>query len=426
MKPYKLILPLMVASLWPTRPCLGAETYAWPPALPEFSAKKILNGTYELTGVPLNSSVFDPSLAKVNLTGVIVFDPSPTDGAQEKLFFKKLFNKLQQSTEGRRILKGLVAEYRASGKILKVQISDFPGSSITINKDNIEEIAGRCRAYSYPSIGLYKLNRTFLQFQNQEAALRDAAANAAHELTHIRNFAEIKRLTKDEFSSVWNDDIRDEQQARLEGWIVATELSAPGQSNIYSEEIRPYLNDPEWYMESLGTEPSYVHSFDGTGIKYPFMQLQSRINTVKTWISDLKNDLPSLEFWSWALQHLKTVHNTSGLDNVRDRIDLEEEYYHALSALTATQTQFLSKDTAPLIAKMKRAADDPAYNQVASRLADYQDRLNKALKINPPPPAPPERTGQLTWNKFLLTIFEDQKEHPEHWLKAPFPASPKK
>ena len=412
----RLKASLLVALLSTAPMRLSAQTFDWPPAMPVFPEKKNLDKLREAYRDP---KAFTAAPSRVDAAAIIVFDPLPGDGDKEKLFFKKLFDKLQSSAEGRRIVEGLAGEYTLSGMKLRVQLADFPGSTVVVNKDGVEEIGGRARAYSFPASGLYKLNKVVMQFKDQDAALRDAAANAGHELTHIRNLAELKRRTRGAYTSVWSYDVRDELEARVEGWIVATELGTKGRPNVYSEEIRGYLDDPAGYLKDFGTAPSYADSFDGAGMGDPIGSLKKRVDGVQSRIADLKDDLPTLKFLSWAVEHLKTAHGASGLDDVRDTIDDELQTYASLKSLQAAQARLSSAGGAAVLAQMKRAAADPEYNMVPARLTEILGRLKAALKRTPPPPAPPERKGQLTMAQFRAQVASDRKAHPEHWRDAP-------
>jgi hypothetical protein len=331
----------------------------------------------------------------------------------EKAYIRSMTDKLQQSEEGRTIIRGIIAE----NVTVHVQPTNFPGSYVS-RKGDLEEIIGT-RGEADWDDDSYHFNTKFLDMKDKEAGLESAASNMGHELNHLLLHHQVKsRLPQ--YDDVLQFALVDEQAARLKGYVVAWEINN-GKPNGYIEDGRQIADNPDDFWERMKLwSPAYARCLDLSEMKDPVRSYQARDVAIKGQLDDLDQSGAFISFNLKRIDHMAQAHGYK--DNVAElRANTLSEQKSLPSDIkdmresqqvVEERIKYLNSPAGKaFLGKMKKAAADPQFIQLFNDMQGDLAKL-KAFQASKPVPQPKPTPGQMSWDEF-------DKRWDELHVKAP-------
>ncbi|MFA6031096.1 MAG: hypothetical protein WC969_14670 [Elusimicrobiota bacterium] len=341
-------------------------------------------------------------------------------GSPERRFAQSIFERMQDSEEGRAILSDLVQESLLRGRKVKVAIDDAKGTEIVSN-DGVEDIEGAASGVSQPDDWTLNLNKAFLRFKDPELALNDATATAAHELYHILLRSRTRRVYPG-YREVFSYDLHDEIAARLKGYIVSAQLNG-GRPDGHSEEVRSLLDDPDGTWESMKLwDSGYSVSLDRSEMADPLAAYAARLEDLKNALKEAREERAALPALLRRIRHFAKTHGLA--ERLRDLLDGTEKrtrtvvediagYREAMSDVKQRRDFLRSRAGRAELTRTKRAAADPAYGRVAADCARDLEKL-RAQVVAKPLPKPTKSSGQIDLAELSALAEKDRLENPSH------------
>ncbi|MFA6092523.1 MAG: hypothetical protein WCU88_03570 [Elusimicrobiota bacterium] len=345
-------------------------------------------------------------------------EPDPAE-----LFARKALSRMQETPEGREVLRKLVQEYGRSGRKVFVHPQDFPGSTI-VYKDGREGLRGTRGMAWYSDDPKYEFNRMIMDFNDHDAARDFLAANMSHEFRHMVNKAVFQRLSSEQLD-IFYAAFLDEQRARQTGYLVAARLNY-GKASDYSEEASELAADPDLFWEEMRSWSSYVVKLVPDEMKDPVSAYSQRLKVVAEQVEEmrglLKTDIPRLmlaldimsrqEGLSEQTSELRS--QTQGRSR-RGPSELEAYEKDAAGMRKSIRLLESAKGRAKLEA-FKKASELEGFRVLEEERARDQKALEDSLRAHPLPKS--ERTpGQLSTPEFWARARESAKKHPEYWAE---------
>lgn len=344
----------------------------------------------------------------------------PRGGSEERRFAQSLFERMQDSEEGRAILSDLVQESRLRGRRVKVSIAEVKGTEI-VSEDGVESITGADSGFAHPAEWDLTLNKAFMRFKDPALALNDAAATAAHELYHVLLRSRTARAHP-RLEEVFEYDLHDEIAARLKGYIVAAQLNG-GRADGHSEEARTLLDDPDGTWESMKLwDAGYSVSLDRGEMADPLAAYAARLDALKDALKEAQEEGAALPARLRRIRHFAGEHGLA--ERLRDLLDatekrtrtVEEEiagYREALRDVKQRRDFLRSRAGRSALARTKRAASDPEYGRLAADCAADLEKLRAQVAAKPLP-RPVKASDQLGLDELSVLAEKDRLENPSH------------
>lgn len=363
--------------------------------------------------------------------GIDVVLVKPIRGAffcgPEKAYVKSMTDKLQESEEGRKIVRGVISE----GVVVKIQPENFPGSRID-KRGELEELNG-VRGMADTDSNVYTFNKLFMKMQDRESGLESAASNMGHELNHVLLHTRVgKRLP--EYEDVLNYALVDEQSARLKGYVIAWQLNK-GKPNGYIQDAKQVADNPEDFWERMKSWSSaYERSLDLEEMKDPVASYEARAERIKKEVDESGELAPGYDFTLRRIDHMGSVHRfaealkelRAHIQGQKDSVPEEIKEVRESQAIVNERIAYLkSAKGKAFLEKMKKAASDPRFIQLfhdmQADLAKLQD-----YKKTKPVPKPKPTPGAMDWGAFEMKWDELHVEAPNEdppWKErnAPLP-----
>ncbi|MFA6092980.1 MAG: hypothetical protein WCU88_09310 [Elusimicrobiota bacterium] len=344
------------------------------------------------------------------LTGA--FGSADAASSSAETFARKAVDRMQDSSEGRRVLRELLKAYAAADKTALVRADAFDSSEI-LPVAGIECLVGQ-RGFSNPYLGSYAFNRRFMELQDKDSAVEVLAANMAHEFQHLASWAQIEAAGG--LRDVFQKSLVNERSARLTGYLVAVQLYS-GRANEYTEAAKVLAQDPAAFWARLKLD--YSPKLDADELHAPSAAYEKRRKAMLHHLGTLSSDRePELRE---ALSAIRTLSEKEGLSQAL--APLREEAAFALKILpfeiSAVEDKLsrleslASRDEgSPYESELK----SPAYRAVVERAARQEAELLELLRRSPlPDPVPAQ--GQLDWKGLDARVRKSQAAHPEYWAQ---------
>ncbi|MFA6028595.1 MAG: hypothetical protein WC969_01945 [Elusimicrobiota bacterium] len=334
---------------------------------------------------------------------------------------RRSLEKMQQTPEGREVLRQLIGEFGSQGKTILVRSEKFEGS--TIDRSNGYEGVVGIRGMAYTEDLIYGFNELYLKMKDREAVVDFLAGNMAHEFRHLANRAMVKRLSPDSLEDGFELSFVDEQRARQTGYLVAARLSKD-KANDHTQEAASLGQDSAAFWDDLKTT-GYPRYLDLEEMKDPVKAYRARLKALEeekqeTYLPLVRFKIPRL------LSALDVMTKKEGLgpegDTVRndarvlaatipnDLKDLET----AMRDIQGLLKQMEDPALAQALARTREAGDSKAFLRLKADLARDQKNLEDLLRVKKmPAPKPP--AGQLTRDQFWARVKTSVKEHPQYW-----------
>ena len=321
----------------------------------------------------------------------------------EKAYVRAMTDKLQESEEGRKIMRGVIAE----GVVVKIQPESFAGSRVD-KRGELEELHG-VRGMADTDSNVYTFNRLFMKMQDKESGLESASSNMGHELNHVLLHTRVaKRLP--EYDDVLNYALVDEQSARLKGYVVAWQLNR-GKPNGYIQDGKEVADNPEDFWERMKSwSPAYERSLDLEEMKDPVRSYQARAERIKKEADESDQLAPGYDFTLRRIDHLGSAHRfaealkelRAQIQGQKDSVPEEIKEIRESQAIVNERIAYLqSAKGKPFLEKMQKAASDPRFIQLFHDMEADLEKL-RSYKQTKPVPKPKPTPGALNWGAFEM------------------------
>ncbi|MFA6091921.1 MAG: hypothetical protein WCU88_07790 [Elusimicrobiota bacterium] len=344
-----------------------------------------------------------------------VYDPSA------EAFVRVVFDRMQDSAEGRRVTRLLISEYQRESRRLIVRSDDFSWSKV-VKSEGIESIDG-VRGLADPDEGTYTFNRLYMTgFQNRAAAEVSLAANMGREFRRLFNYAYVQRVAPERYS-VFTRDFVNEQSVRLTGYHIAFELDPFGSSE-YSQETAAFAKDPAAHWGKLMLmKPEHAVSLTHAEMADPVKAYSLRMQAAE--LEDLRvqelQDRCVVDTLR-AVEILTENGEGGGLEGLTEKTRAQvrklamrrDTLIEDQAALEAARERMSSPEGARQLGAVQDAARDEVYGAMDKDFQAGQSALLKAL------PRPVKVFTDFNvmlgrWNDFVRT-------HPEH--QSVYPCDP--
>lgn len=245
---------------------------------------------------------------KVDLGSFLAVDPALSK--DERDFARALVDRMQDCSEGRAILRGLVAEGKAGKVSFKVTIKDYPGTRI-VREGDIEDIKGGVYGEAGTDEHTLYINRALTKFSGRQSAIDNTVGTAAHEMTHLWRAARVQR-TMPQYAQVFDADLGDEYDARLKGQLVAAQTHR-GKATVDTEDALDMLSDPDDYRERMKLwNPGYAVSLDLPEMAAPAAAYRGRLKALGAYLQDLKARQKAQPLIRKRIKHFCAAHSDQG------------------------------------------------------------------------------------------------------------------
>jgi hypothetical protein len=339
---------------------------------------------------------------------------------EDQKFARDMVARLQESAEGRVILRGLIAESKASGQPVRIRLVDYPGTQV-VKSGGIEDLQGGVYGEAYTQNGLLQINRAFMKYRDRDAALEDAAGTAGHELNHIWLYRKVRRLMP-EYEDVFDYDLGDEMAARVKGALVAVQINR-GRATSDTEAARSIAEDADGFFERMKLwHPGYSMSLTLDEMADPIPAFKGRLEALQGALDDAKDALKAVPRLLRRIQHFETAHKLAGrLDELKagalaDQKTLPSDivsYETAIRLVRERLSHLGSAEGKPMLEKLKQAAADPKYGRIMQEARADLAKLKGHTSAKPLPKPKPD-AGQIGWAEFHELIKKDRAENPSH------------
>jgi len=343
----------------------------------------------------------------------------PARAAEVEVFSRQALSRMQETPEGREVLRQLVREYGRQGKTVVISAQAMPGSSILLKNgmQTVNGIRGQTSTWDL----YYKFNELYLQFQDRAHAVETLAGNMAHEFRHLVSASVVGRMGR---LDTFVDSFIDEQRARITGYLVAMRLNT-GKPSSYMKEAAKLAKDPKGFWGGLQRLSAYARLLDGDEMKDPAAAYRRRIQALTKRQQGYRAALAQLPRMDLALDIMTRQESLgSEADELRSQVLTQSRRFSAelkrcdeiIAMLEGALADFENPDAQTLfaLARMEKASDSEAYQIL---LAD-QERDHRTLvdlvrsKTIPVAQRPP---GMLDWPRFWEKVRESRRKHPESW-----------
>ncbi|MCX5795354.1 MAG: hypothetical protein NTY77_07675 [Elusimicrobia bacterium] len=330
---------------------------------------------------------------KVALGGFVAADPKLSK--DEQAFVQALVDRMQDCSEGRAILSGLVTEGQAGKLAFKVTIKDYPGTQI-VRKGDIEDIQGGVYGEADTEDHTLYINRALTKFSSRQSAIDNTVGTAAHEMTHLWRSARVQR-TLPQYAKVFDADLGDEYDARLKGQLVAAQTHR-GKANVDTEDARDMLADADDYRERMKLwNPGYAVSLDVSEMAAPAAAYQSRLKALRTYLQDLKVGQKRQPLILKRIKHFCEAHTEQdycgGLKELKALTEAKIKTYphdikeanEAIKQVQGKLAQLKTAEGRKLAKLLKRAVADPQYQTLRQEEQADLERLRGEEAKSPLP-----------------------------------------
>ncbi|HAM35723.1 MAG TPA: hypothetical protein DEB40_14145 [Elusimicrobia bacterium] len=328
--------------------------------------------------------------------------------------------RMQQTPEGREVLRQLLDEFGKKGKSVLIKGKDTPGSLLYSDK-GVETILGNRGVSNYLDYS-YSFNRKFLEMKDRSLAVDMLAGNMAHEMRHLVSFAQVERISPEYFKS-FTLSLINEQRARQTGYLVAARLSS-GKATFQTQEAEALAKDPErfWDMYKGG---SYARMLDMTEMRDPLAAYRQRMMVLQEKMAEYIPMIKELPVLNMAMDIMTKKeglgHNADDLRlEIKAReIDIPAELQKVTDALLSVQSlseEFQDPKNSEWLVRMKTASKSAAFQRLLADQKKDQEALVQLLQGKRMPLPQPKR-DQIGWEEFGRLVKKSQREHPEYWVE---------
>ena len=389
------LVPLLALSV-PTRAVASLEDDA-----EQGSAVFDGGGRYARAASP-EATPQDKAQLLAELKKCIVFDDHGVPAEREA--YERMLSRMMESPTATEVAVKFVSE----GSKVKLSFEEIEGSTV-VKEDGKEHFWGtRGLTYTAEKPPRVVLNKLFMRYDTDMGV-----GTLAHEM--LGHAFEAQRVSSSlMLKDVYSLNINEEENARLIGWLVRTELKVTPEDEIWA-----YMENPEESMESIKmATPYYALTLTSAEMKDPVSVYRKRIVQADNAAVRVAKNSERVGTWGKIVNHFVKEHKMSAgaFQTIKDDINNALSYYptvlETLKTIKQVLLEFISElhgldiDSALALNSFVAQSDNPYFKQKDAVILERRKRLSdllmgKTRESFKTPPVP----GQITWDQ-LFEMWE--------------------
>ena len=322
----------------------------------------------------------------------------------ERAALDSMLARMMESPTAREIAVKFINE----GARVAVSLEEIPGSTV-VTVDGKKTFWGT-RGYTLvnkdpPPV---VMNKLYMHYD------RDfGTGGLAHEM--LGHAFESQRVSGD-LGDVYRYNWDEEENARLIGWLVRTELDIKPEDEVWA-----YMQNPEDNMEALKmVAPAYSLKLTSSEMKDPVPVYKKRLDDADKALKRLIQRTKNCGNWSKVIDHFVNKHkmDPASFRTIRDDIsnvlkDLpagQENLKEIKEALQERLTYFSGAKGKNFLSKLAKESDNDYFKQKDAVIMERRERLSGLLlgKTQESFKTPPA-LGQITWDQ-LVELWESDRK----------------
>ena len=304
----------------------------------------------------------------------------------------------------------VAARFIAADARVELTLEDIPGSTIATvdGKKTLWGTRGLTETNKVPPRVV--LNKFFMQYDRDYGI-----GTLAHEtLGHA-----LEAQTSGDVGRAYLYNTNEEENARMIGWLVRTELEVKPEPEIWQ-----YMESPEANRESLKmASVYYALTLTSEEMKDPAPQYTKRLAAAEKSLKGLDGKVEKYEEWKKLLAHFVNDHKMDAasfqsrkddIENALKAIPSSKKNFEGIKkALQGQLTFFGTENGKQYLAALAVASEDEYFRKKDAVILERRERLAGLLQgttqasTAPPPPA-----GQITWAQFTELVKKDKESCP--------------
>ncbi|KAF0126647.1 MAG: hypothetical protein FD189_884 [Elusimicrobia bacterium] len=359
-------------------------------------------GTYAGATASPSAGAMDAETLKAELKKRITFDDHGS--ARERAGYEALLSRLLESPTARaEAEKFIQADLR-----IAFAFEEMDGTTIATVEGRKTVWGPRGVTYTSRVPPGVALNKAFLDHEQDVGVGTFAHETFGHAVSA---------------SSLSGDDaaanryiVTEEENARLIGWLVRTELSVPPEDETWN-----YVANPEGSMRGLAmAHPYYSLQLTTDELRDPLSVYRERLVQAEELLASIPGRERNIEKWGRIVDHFINAHkmDQSSFRNIRDSLEnsrkalpnTRKTYTDIRDILAQRIAYFSSEKGRAALELLRKSADAPfVAERDAAILANRQKLKDLLAGKTPESTRPPPMAGQVTWDQLRELLQADQK-----------------
>lgn len=331
----------------------------------------------------------------------------------ERAALDSMISRMMDSPTAREIAAKFINE---NAKV-EISFEEMP-ESIVATVDGKKTIWGR-RAYTqYTEPTRVVLNKFYMQYDKDLGTGMLAHEMLGHTLERHRGGAALR--------DVQYYNANEEENARLVGWLVATELNVKPEDEIWA-----YTQDPDANMEAIKTwAVDYALTLTSEEMKDPVTVYKRRLAGADKEAEQLSKE--RYGEWDKMADHFVSEHkmDPASFQTVKNVLsnaikDLPRRQKLAMAIKDKLQgllNSFSSDEGKAFLRRLSKESEDDYFKQKDAAILEWRKRLSSLLVgktpgTSPEASSPPPPVGQITWEQLRELIEKDESSCPFGGIK---------
>lgn len=322
----------------------------------------------------------------------------------ERAALDSMLARMMDSPTAREVAEKFVEE----GARVEISLENIPGSTVATveGKKTLWGTRGFTETWKVPPRVV--LNKFFVENEKDFGIGTLAHETLGHAFEAQRAGPELGGLY------LYNTD--EEENARMIGWLVRTELEVKPEAEIWR-----YMESPEANAESLKmASVYYALTLTSEEMKDPVPAYEKRLADAGKALTQLNGRIEKYEDWKKIIAHLVNDHKMDSASFQSRRDDVEnalkgipksqKNYTDIKTALHDRLAYFATDKGKQYLLALAAASESEYFKRKDAVILDRRERLSGLLIGKPQEStAPPPLAGQITWQQ-LADLAKKDKE----------------
>lgn len=387
---------------------LGLLTAACCAAAPVFAqdtqGSGLFDGADMYKAAATNSSLANltPAALKEELKKHIVFDDHGS--ARERAGYETLLSRLMDSPTGREEAKKFIQDDRE----ITFSFVEMPGTTMAIadGRKSLWGTRGLTQMNRVPPD--VKLNAAFLDYDMDTGVGTFAHETFGHAVDGCTLSGDDAKLN--------GYAVTEEENARIIGWLVRTELNMPPEAEIWA-----YAANPDVAMHNLAmAHPYYSLQLTTDEMQDPLPVYRARLALVDELLAGFPKREQNIKSWTVIIDHFINIHKMDkgsfknildGLESSRKALpNTKKTFTDIKTALTQRIAYFSGDEGRKELELLKKGSSSRFLAERDAVIMANREKLNGLLSgISTGATSPPPLAGQVTWDQLKEMLKKDRE-----------------
>ncbi|MDA8131264.1 MAG: hypothetical protein M0011_07140 [Elusimicrobia bacterium] len=360
-------------------------------------------GHYKALQSGTSPSEMSPEALKAELKKHIVFDDHGS--SREREGYERMLTRLMNSPTARQEARKFVED----GREITFSFADMTGTTIATVNGRKEVWGPRGVTHIREVPPGVQINKEFLDYDTDVGVGTFAHETFGHA---------VSASTLSGADALVNTcAITEEENARMIGWLVRTELGVPPEAEIWD-----YAANPDRSMQDLTMgHPYYALQLTTDEMQDPLPVYQERLDKVSELQANIPKRQQNLKNWTRIVDHFVNAHkmDEASFRNIRDSIansskalPNSEKMYADIKKALEQRISYLSteKGKATLEVLRRGASSQFLKDRDAVILANRRKLDGLLAGQSAETTAPPPQAGQVTWEQLKEMLNKDRQD----------------